>query len=233
MMPRPIWWLATRLYTRKKFVDRNRNTIPGATVTLWNVSGWNNVAPFSMAGNPTTAQSADPAGGYAFNLVPYGQYNVTASIMDASSNVHMYFARVVLDNSTNCYYVVIPDYVYFPPPLSTVSMYYEKVSLPESVVGFQLQLIRGGELNTTCSVRYTTKNGTALRDRDFPWVTGTVTFGPSETVKVIHVAMTDDWYKEPAQFFYVNLTAQVGASIGKASTICEIRASDPLGSPEA
>jgi hypothetical protein len=208
-------------------LDKNKNPIPGATVMLWEVSDWNNVALATVSDNPTTTLTASPAGGYSFLEVPYGNYNVTAEISG-----RVYFTRVVLDSSTDCYYVVIPDLVYIPPPLCTVSMYYEKVSLPEGDMRFQVRITRSGDVNTTCSVTYTTNNGTALRGSDFPWRTCALQFNPGETSKVVLVPMIDDRYAEPDQFLFVNLTAPVGATLGKDFTICEIRASDPLGMPE-
>jgi PGF-CTERM protein len=99
--------------------DRNKNGIPGATVTLW-VREWNasklmwvNVEKADVAENPQDANDGRTAavGMYTYEKVPWGLYNVTAE-----KDGHIYFAFVNLTEGTYTANVAIPDFVYNPPP---------------------------------------------------------------------------------------------------------------------
>jgi len=134
------------------------------------------------------------------------------------------------DPNGDAYLIKVNKYV--PTAVSTLNMYYDKVSLPEGRMVFQIRVNRSDYLGTTCSVTYATSDGTAFAGKDYYAASDTVTFQPGQTMVVIPVRMIDDPYNEPAQFFYIKLTSSTSANIGKDNTVCEIRASDPLGPPE-
>jgi hypothetical protein len=116
--------------------------------------------------------------------------------------------------------------------LALINMYYDKVSLPEGRMSFQIRIVRSDVVDTTCSVTYRTEAGSAVAGQDYLGQTGViVTFKPSETAKVIRVFIIDDKLKEPfAETFTVRLTGASGATVGsRDATTCEIRANDPLG----
>jgi eukaryotic-like serine/threonine-protein kinase len=117
----------------------------------------------------------------------------------------------------------------YTPAVSTVNLFYDKISLPEGKTGFQVRIVRSDHLDTICSVAYTTADGTALMGQDYQAKAGSVTFNPDETSKVIRVAIIDDRKQEGAEIFTFRLTSAIFADIDKATTVCEIRANDPLG----
>lgn len=67
--------------------------------------------------------------------------------------------------------------------------------------------------DTTVTVNYTTVNGTATAAEDFSRRTGTLTFNPRETRKVISVPIIGDVLDETDEIFRVHLYAPSGAEI--------------------
>jgi chitinase len=63
------------------------------------------------------------------------------------------------------------------------------------------------------SVSYATANGTAAAGADYGDASGTLTFAPGETSKVIAVAITGDRLAEPDETFFVNLGATTRATV--------------------
>ena len=99
-----------------------------------------------------------------------------------------------------------------PAPLAvTVS----SVSAPESqgVFSFVVSLNRAG--TTRVTVNFATANGTATggRNGDYTATSGTLTFNPGETSKLVNVAVRNDASVEPDETFFVRLSSAVGATI--------------------
>ena len=99
-----------------------------------------------------------------------------------------------------------------PAPLAvTVS----SVSAPESqgVFSFVVSLNRAS--TTRVTVNFATANGTATggRNGDYTATSGTLTFNPGETSKVVNVAVRNDASVEPDETFFVRLSSAVGAMI--------------------
>jgi len=61
------------------------------------------------------------------------------------------------------------------------------------------------------SVRYATRNGTALAGQDYLAISGTVVMYPGESQVAIPVEIMGDRYAEPDEFFYLDVTDPVGA----------------------
>ena len=61
------------------------------------------------------------------------------------------------------------------------------------------------------SVRYATRNGTALAGQDYLAISGTVVMYPGESQVAIPVEIMSDRYAEPDEFFYLDVTDPVGA----------------------
>jgi hypothetical protein len=71
-------------------------------------------------------------------------------------------------------------------------------------------------VGTTVTVAYATANGSAEAGTDFAASSGTLTFNPGETVKMVTVAVNGDTTPEIDENFFVNLSAPVGAAISDA-----------------
>merc|ERR1719391_329248 len=88
--------------------------------------------------------------------------------------------------------------VMFDPPHYTVT---------ESVGTFEVTIVReGGDLNTTVQVDYKTEDGTACSEGDYIEATGTLTFGPGETQKMVTLEVLDDDVFEEDEHFYIRIS---------------------------
>merc|ERR1719391_1393993 len=88
--------------------------------------------------------------------------------------------------------------VMFDPPHYTVM---------ESVGTFEVTVVReGGDLNTTVQVDYKTEDGTACSEGDYIEATGTLTFGPGETQKMVTLEVLDDDVFEEDEHFYIRIS---------------------------
>ncbi len=66
---------------------------------------------------------------------------------------------------------------------------------------------------SSVTVAYNTSAGTATSGTDYTAASGTLTFAPGQTSKVINVAITGDSTVEADETFYVNLLSASGATI--------------------
>jgi len=76
------------------------------------------------------------------------------------------------------------------------------------------------------TVNYTTVEGTAIANKDFTPVQGTVTIQPNTSVGYIDVPVKGDSLRQPDQYFYIQLSAPVNATIsgtGKATVTIQNR----------
>jgi uncharacterized delta-60 repeat protein len=74
---------------------------------------------------------------------------------------------------------------------------------------------RSGGTETTATVDYFSQSETATAGADYQDVSGTLMFGPGESVRQILVPILDDNIAEPTETALVTLTNVVGASIGR------------------
>lgn len=73
---------------------------------------------------------------------------------------------------------------------------------------------RSGSTAGSNSVNWATANGTATSAQDYFAASGTLTFAPGETAKIISVTLRNNTLIEPDEYFYVNLTSPTnGAAI--------------------
>jgi hypothetical protein len=70
--------------------------------------------------------------------------------------------------------------------------------------------------SSTISVPYATANGTATAGTDFTATSGTLTFAPGETQKMVVVSVIGDTTLEPDETFFVNLGTPTNAVLGDA-----------------
>merc|ERR1719175_425405 len=88
--------------------------------------------------------------------------------------------------------------IMFDPPHYTVM---------ESVGTFEVTVVReGGDLNTTIQVDYKTEDGTACSEGDYIEATGTLTFMPGETQKMVTLEVLDDDVFEEDEHFYIRIS---------------------------
>ncbi len=89
-----------------------------------------------------------------------------------------------------------------------------------STVTLAITATRLGDPNTPITVMYATSNGSALAGSDYQAASGSVTFGPAETQKLITVNILDDGLVENSENFFVTLTSASGASVsGSPATV--------------
>lgn len=72
------------------------------------------------------------------------------------------------------------------------------------------------------TVAYSTANGTAKAGKDYVASSGTVTFAPGETSKMVHVDIKGDVLAESNETFKVNLSGPAGATIADGTAIVTI-----------
>jgi len=77
------------------------------------------------------------------------------------------------------------------------------------------------------SVTYATANGSATSPGDYQAKTGSVTFAPGETSKLVTVLVNGDRLGEGDEWFYVNLTGADGAGISSGTGYGVIRDDEP------
>ncbi|MFG1464289.1 Calx-beta domain-containing protein [Xanthobacter sp. DSM 24535] len=70
---------------------------------------------------------------------------------------------------------------------------------------------------TPVTVAYATANGTATAGADYNALSGTLTFAPGETSKIVHVQVKGDTTLEANETVTLNLTAPTGATLADAS----------------
>jgi hypothetical protein len=78
----------------------------------------------------------------------------------------------------------------------------------------------------TVTVHFATANGTAAAGSDYNAASGTVTFAPGQTQKMVTVYVRGDTVKEPDETFFVNLSSPINASIAKGQGKGVIRNDD-------
>ena len=100
------------------------------------------------------------------------------------------------------------------PNLTTVSFAATQTDVLESDGVAQVSLLNEGDLNGTVVVNYVTGNDTAVAGADYVGTTGSVTFGPGETLKVLSIPVLDDGLSEGNESFSVSIPSVVGGTIG-------------------
>ncbi|MFN6482142.1 MULTISPECIES: Calx-beta domain-containing protein [unclassified Nostoc] len=73
--------------------------------------------------------------------------------------------------------------------------------------------------NTTVTVQYATANGTATAGLDYTSTTGTLTFNPGNTSKIINIPILNDSLNEANETFTLTLTSPTNASLSTTKTV--------------
>jgi len=78
------------------------------------------------------------------------------------------------------------------------------------------------------SIHYTTADGTARAGVDYAATSGTLTFAPGETSKVVSIAILADAAAEPSERFALRLSTPVGAKLDRARAEATILDAGPV-----
>ncbi|WP_230742217.1 Calx-beta domain-containing protein [Methanooceanicella nereidis] len=95
----------------------------------------------------------------------------------------------------------------------------------------QVTVTKTGETSMPASVDYATANGGAEAGQDYASTSGTLTFDASEYEKAFSLGIIDDGVYELSEFFYVNLSGPVNATLGSADS-AQINIADDDDAPE-
>jgi hypothetical protein len=83
-----------------------------------------------------------------------------------------------------------------------------------TIAAFTVSL--SGPSSQAVSVNYATENGTAVAGSDYTATAGALTFSPGEVSKSVIVPLISDSVDEPAETFFLNLTAPANATLARA-----------------
>jgi hypothetical protein len=108
-----------------------------------------------------------------------------------------------------------------PPTVSAASM---TVAESAGVAGVVVTLSTASA--STVTVAYATADGTATAGSDYTAASGTLTFNPGETSKVVNVTLTNDTAVEGAETFTLTLSGPTGATLGAAVATITVTSED-------
>jgi CSLREA domain-containing protein len=114
-----------------------------------------------------------------------------------------------------------PQIVRLPPSLSINDITFAEGDAGTKFVFFTVTLTASS--NLPISVNFTTGNSTATSPSDYQSATGTLSFGPLQTSRVIVVTINGDTVFEPDETFIMTLSNPVNATIGRAQGIATIQ----------
>jgi hypothetical protein len=124
----------------------------------------------------------------------------------ATSTGNTTASNLVLDNATP------------PPVLPALSVADASVTEGNSgAADLAFTVTLSGASSTPVTVAYATADGTAAAGSDYTAVTGTLTFAPGETSKLVHVQVLGDTTVEPNETLSLALSSPSGATLARAS----------------
>jgi Calx-beta domain len=121
-------------------------------------------------------------------------------------------------------------------PATTPSLRIADVDKPEGDSGttpFSFQIALSGPSASPVTVDYATVDGTAAAPGDYVSASGTVSFAPGQTAKLVAVDVVGDATDEPDETFEVHLSGAAGATIADAAGTGTIRNDDGAAPPPA
>ena len=115
------------------------------------------------------------------------------------------------------------------PSASVVALGANSIGVGEGEGSANITVTRSGNTSASATVGYATSdssgsngcnvlNGSASSRCDYSPATGTVTFVPGETSKIISILIVDDSYAEGSESFTISLTSPTGSSLGPPTT---------------
>ena len=115
-------------------------------------------------------------------------------------------------------------------PLPTLSLP-TAISVNENGVTASITVTLSSASASNVTVNYSTANGTATAGTDYANTSGTITFLPGETSKVITIPIIDDAINEATENFTLTLSNPSGATVGTAQTTITITDNDLASLP--
>jgi len=94
--------------------------------------------------------------------------------------------------------------------------------ITEDEFEMNVDIVRLGDQTGTCSVEYTTEDGSAKAHKKYESRSGTMTFKPGETLKTIQIPILNDDSWDATLDFGVTLTRAYGAHLGKHLDRCKV-----------
>ncbi|HYV14123.1 MAG TPA: choice-of-anchor Q domain-containing protein [Pyrinomonadaceae bacterium] len=114
-----------------------------------------------------------------------------------------------------------PQIVRLPPALSINDISFAEGDAGTKFVFFTVTSTSSS--NLPISVDFTTGNSTATSPSDYQAATGTLTFSPLQTTRIIVVTINGDTVFEPDETFTMTLSNPVNATIGRAQGLATIQ----------
>jgi hypothetical protein len=111
------------------------------------------------------------------------------------------FTRLDLAGLTDIGWLVAQSYLQFGDATYTVR---------EDCGNAKISVIRFGDTSSTASVHYATADGTARSDGDYGAVSGTLVFGPGQTIQTFDVPIRTDGLIEPTEGLHLVLSDPIG-----------------------
>lgn len=124
--------------------------------------------------------------------------------------------------------VLINDHAWSVPAVPSLSI--NDVTITEGNTGTRAMTFTvslSAAFNQPVTVTYATADGTATAGGDYEAQSGTLTFAPGETTKIINVAVIGDRLLEPNETFSVNLTSPNNATIADGQGVGNIVDDEP------
>ncbi|MDG3007512.1 Calx-beta domain-containing protein [Paludisphaera mucosa] len=102
------------------------------------------------------------------------------------------------------------------------------LDVSESVGQAVFTVIRSGDLSQAASVRYATRDGSALAGYDYTPTSGVLNFAPGQALGTIALSVVDDHVAENYKYFYVSLSDPVGVDdLGNVEGYVSIEDDEP------
>lgn len=111
-----------------------------------------------------------------------------------------------------------PEQWNFTTELPKVSFEEGSYSVAENGVTANITVTLNSPSSHTVSVSYNTTNGTAIAGTDYTSASGSLTFNPGETIKVVHVPIIDNALPNNSKVFNISLSSPSHAVLGSQSS---------------
>ena len=199
-------------------IDPRRGYVGQASFPVALVAGVEYVLSVTLRGDTVTVSLNDTSvGSFAFN----------ASILDGG------FGTFTTGTATFDSFRIRTDDPAFTPA-ATPSVTIDNATINEgaagtTVVNVPVSLSRPA--TTIVTMTWTTTAGTATVGSDYVGASGTLTFDPGETEKVIAIAIVGDTVVEPDEMFSVRLGTVTGADVTRSIATVTIRNDDAISMP--
>ncbi|MFN4260141.1 MAG: Calx-beta domain-containing protein [Gemmataceae bacterium] len=153
--------------------------------------------------------------------IPENDETVHLSLSNPSSNA-------VLGTRATARLTILDDDVALPPPspppdLATtdparVQFAAAEYSVTEGTYSATITVIRTGDVSTSVTVRFATRDGTATAGLDYVATSGVLWIAPGVTTQTFRVAIIDDQLVEPSETVLLTLSSPTEATLGSQHT---------------